>query len=44
MGERFQIWSRDAYRAHRSAQRLAAREGLIELRNRQRLARTGSDA
>jgi MraZ protein len=44
MGERFQIWSRDAYRAHRSAQRLAAREGLVELRNRQRLARTGSDA
>jgi MraZ protein len=44
LGERFQIWPRDAFRAHRSAQRLAARVGLAELRNRQRLARTGSDA
>jgi MraZ protein len=44
LGERFQIWPRDAYRAHRAAQRLAAREGLVELRNRQRLARAGSGA
>ncbi len=42
LGDRFQIWSRDAFRAHRSAQRLAAREGLADLRNRQRLARAGA--
>ncbi len=36
MGDRFQIWSRDAFAAHRSAQRQAAREGLAALRNAQR--------
>jgi MraZ protein len=36
MGERFQIWSREAFRTHRAAQRLAAREGLAALRNQQR--------
>ena len=28
LGDRFQIWSREAFQAHRAAQRLAAREGL----------------
>ena len=41
LGNRFQIWERDAFRAHRSSQRLAAREGLANLRNQQRLARVG---
>lgn len=36
VGERFQIWDRDAYRAHRSAARLRAREGLAGLRLGQR--------
>jgi MraZ protein len=44
MGERFQIWELNAFRAHRSAQRLAAREGLAALRNQQRQARPGSAA
>ena len=44
LGDRFQIWSREAFRAHRTAQRLAAREGLAALRNQQRLARPGSAA
>lgn len=38
LGDRFQIWEREAFRAHRAAQRLAAREGLIALRGQQRLA------
>ena len=41
LGDRFQIWSRDAFRAHRDAQRLAAREGLARLREGQR-PRTGA--
>jgi len=45
LGDRFQIWERDAFRAHRQAQRLAAREGLADLRSRQRTARlVGGDA
>ena len=40
--DRFQIWDREAFRAHRSSQRLAAREGLTALRNQQRLARAGT--
>ena len=36
LGDRFQIWSRDAFAAHRAAQRQAAREGLAALRNAQR--------
>ena len=44
LGDRFQIWDLDAFRAHRSAQRLAAREGLAALRNQQRAARPGSAA
>lgn len=41
LGDRFQIWNRDAFRAHRSEQRLAAREGLAALRTQQRAARAG---
>ena len=43
MGDRFQIWQREAFRAHRAAQRLAARDGLSTLRNHQRL-RAGEGA
>jgi MraZ protein len=32
LGDRFQIWERDAFRAHRARQRLSARQGLAELR------------
>ena len=41
LGDRFQLWERDAFREHRAAQRLAAREGLAAFRNR---ARTGAAA
>ena len=39
LGDRFQIWSREAFAAHREAQRLAARDGLAALRAQQRAAR-----
>ena len=39
LGDRFQIWRRDAFQAHRAAQRDLAREGLAELRAQQRTAR-----
>jgi MraZ protein len=39
--DRFQIWSRDAFHAHRAEQRIAAREGLAALRGAQRLAKVG---
>jgi MraZ protein len=42
MGDRFQIWERDAFQAHRSAQRDIAREGLAQLRAAQRAARAGA--
>lgn len=32
LGDRFQIWSLDAFKAHRAAQRQAARDGLAALR------------
>ena len=41
LGDRFQIWERAAFQAHRAAQREAAREGLAQLRAQQRAARTG---
>jgi MraZ protein len=41
LGDRFQIWEREAFRAHRGAQRVAAREGLATLRGQQRQARLG---
>lgn len=44
LGDRFQIWDRDAFRAHRAAQRPVAREGLIALRAQQRAAQLKSGA
>ena len=44
LGERFQIWSKDAFQAHRAAQRELAREGLAQLRAQQRTARIGGAA
>ena len=41
LGDRFQIWSRDAFQAERAAQRQIAREGLAQLRAQQRTARLG---
>lgn len=42
LGDRFQIWSRDAFQTHRTAQREAAREGLAALRTQQRAAQQAS--
>jgi MraZ protein len=42
LGDRFQIWSREAFAAHRERQRLEARQGLAALRNQQRLARAAA--
>ena len=42
LGDRFQIWSRDAFQAHRDQQRQVAREGLAALRNAQRLAKASA--
>ncbi|MDB5419546.1 MAG: hypothetical protein JWP50_2965 [Phenylobacterium sp.] len=42
LGDRFQIWSREAFQAHRAAQREAARDGLASLRAQQRAARLGA--
>ncbi|OYX04309.1 MAG: division/cell wall cluster transcriptional repressor MraZ [Caulobacter vibrioides] len=42
LGDRFQIWSRDAFQAHRDQQRQVAREGLAALRNAQRLAKAAA--
>ena len=42
LGDRFQIWEREAFQAHRASQRETAREGLAQLRAAQRAARTGS--
>ena len=36
LGDRFQVWNRDSFRAHRAEQRLVAREGLAAFRNRAR--------
>ena len=44
LGDRFQIWEREAFNAHRAAQREAARQGLAELRAQQRAAKLGSAA
>ncbi len=41
LGDRFQIWEREAFRAHRSEQRQLAREGLPALRLQQRAQRLG---
>jgi transcriptional regulator MraZ len=42
LGERFQIWAKDAFQAHRAAQREVARDGLASHRAAQRAARLGS--
>lgn len=42
LGDRFQIWEREAFQAHRSAQRDLAREGLANMRLQQRAARLAS--
>lgn len=42
LGDRFQIWSRDAFQAHRSKQRDVAREGLAAYRAAQRAAKLGA--
>jgi len=40
--DRFQIWPREAFQAHRAAQRDIARQGLADLRLAQRAARLGA--
>jgi MraZ protein len=42
LGERFQIWEREAFQAHRAAQREFAREGLAQHRAAKRVARLGA--
>lgn len=42
LGDRFQIWERTAFQAHRAAQREVARDGLAQLRAQQRAARAGA--
>jgi len=44
LGDRFQIWNREAFQAHRAAQRELAREGLAQMRAQQRAARLGGAA
>ena len=44
LGDRFQIWSRQAFQAQRVAQLQVAREGLAALRAEQRQARFGAGA
>lgn len=41
LGDRFQIWAKEAFQAHRAAQRDLAREGLAQLRAQQRAAKLG---
>ena len=42
LGDRFQIWPKAAFEAHRVQQRQIAREGLANLRAQQRTARLGA--
>lgn len=44
MGDRFQIWERDAFNVHRAAQRDLARQGLAQLRAQQRAAKVAGGA
>ncbi len=44
LGDRFQIWQREAFQAHRAAQREVAREGLAKMRADQRAARLAAGA
>jgi MraZ protein len=42
MGDRFQIWSKEAFQAHRNSERLLAREGMAAYRNMQRGLKAGA--
>jgi MraZ protein len=42
LGDRFQVWSRDAFQAERANHRQLAREGLANLRAQQRAAKIGA--
>jgi MraZ protein len=42
LGDRFQIWDRDAFREHRARQRALAKDGVAALRAQQRAARLGA--
>jgi MraZ protein len=44
LGERFQIWGREAFAKHRAAQREFARAGLAEMRAQQRAAKLAGGA
>lgn len=44
LGDRFQIWEKTAFQAHRARQRDLAREGLADLRTRQRAAKIAGAA
>ncbi|HWA63699.1 MAG TPA: division/cell wall cluster transcriptional repressor MraZ [Caulobacteraceae bacterium] len=44
LNERFQIWPKAAFEAHRAQQRQLAREGLTAYRAQQRVARVGGAA
>ena len=44
LGDRFQIWSREAFQTHRADQRSVARDGLAKLRAEQRAARLGGSS
>ena len=44
LGDRFQVWSPDAFHAQRLAQAKVAREGLAAMRAQQRQARIGAGA
>jgi MraZ protein len=42
LGDRFQIWPREAFQAHRAEARQSARTGLAEMRAAQRAAKVGA--
>jgi MraZ protein len=42
MGDRFQVWPREAFQAHRAAAREAAKSGLADLRMTQRARLSGA--
>ena len=44
LGDRYPIWERGAFHAHRENARKSARQGLAALREAQRLTRTGGGA
>ena len=44
LGDRFQIWPRDAFKTHWARQREVAREGLAAYRTQQRQAKMGAAA